>query len=343
MLAALVSLYLMFYLTEVPTSRARAGRRHGDRGDARLRRRQHYIMGVVVDNTRSRWGKFKRDPGRRPGARRVLMFADLGIDGWATWCCSRPSTSPGVVARSSQHRPLRDRGGSCPSPTGSGLLGDARTAWFALAVALVVIMLAFQSLTLIFTRRWRPPGEHSVEGAVLRHRPHDQLLWVTRDGGLHVRLHTTTSFGLHYFKYYFRDEAPTIFAAILSRSRPWQCSRWCESWPRPHPSARHRDVRRRIRGVLVSGTNLLIVGAAGVLCSRPGPSAAHGDVHRGLRRVRRVKLGAATSPSRFAQPLHKLSNAIASGVVGSPSRSTGRDPSMSARRSNPQNCMLGLI
>ena len=87
MLAALVSLYLMFYLTEVldisgtqlaaVTAILVVMRVFDAVNDP--------IMGVVVDNTRSRWGKFKPwilAGAVLWGAASLLMFADLGIDGW---------------------------------------------------------------------------------------------------------------------------------------------------------------------------------------------------------------------------------------------------------------------
>ena len=88
MLAALVSLYLMFYLTEVldisgtqlaaVTAILVVMRVFDAVNDP--------IMGVVVDNTRSRWGKFK--PWIAVGALAwaaagTAMFADWPVSGWA--------------------------------------------------------------------------------------------------------------------------------------------------------------------------------------------------------------------------------------------------------------------
>ncbi|MHA6525374.1 glycoside-pentoside-hexuronide (GPH):cation symporter [Tessaracoccus sp. G1721] len=364
MLAALVSLYLMFYLTEVldisgpqlaaVTVILVVMRVFDAVNDP--------IMGVVVDNTRSRWGKFK------PwilvgavlwGAASMLMFADLGVDGWgyivlftavyivyevsytindiAYWSMLPSLTQEqkerekiGVVARICANIGLFAIVVALVPVTAwlTDLMGDARAAWFTLAVALVVVMLAFQSLTLIFTRE-RVAGHR--ESTPLKElfsviARNDQLLWVTLAMVAFMAGYiTTTSFGLYYFKYYFRDEgAYPIFAAILGVSQIGALALF------PLVSKVLRRSRIHLLATvmcvagyavfLVSGTNLLVVGIAGVLLF-----AGQGAIQ--LLMVMFIadsveygewKLGRRNESVTFSlQPfIYKLSNAIASGVVG---------------------------
>lgn len=364
MLAALVSLYLMFYLTEVLDI---SGTQLAAVTVILVVMRvfdavNDPIMGVVVDNTRSRWGKFK------PwilvgavlwGAASLLMFADLGIDGWgyvvlftavyivyevsytindiAYWSMLPSLTQEqkerekiGVVARICANIGLFAIVVALVPITAwlTELLGDARSAWFALAVALVVIMLAFQSLTLIFTREKVAAHRESTPlkelfSVIARN---DQLLWVTLAMVAFMSGYiTTTSFGLYYFKYYFRDEgAYPIFAAILGGSQIAALALF------PLVSRVLRRARIHLLATvmcvtgyavfLVSGTNLLIVGVAGVLLF-----AGQGAIQ--LLMVMFIadsveygewKLGRRNESVTFSlQPfIYKLSNAIASGVVG---------------------------
>ncbi|MHA6512166.1 glycoside-pentoside-hexuronide (GPH):cation symporter [Tessaracoccus sp. Z1128] len=364
MLAALVSLYLMFYLTEVlDVSGAQLAavtvilvvmRVFDAVNDP--------VMGVVVDNTRSRWGKFK------PwilvgavlwGAASLLMFADLGIDGWAyvvlftavylvyevaytindiSYWSMLPSLTQdqkerekiGVVARIAANVGLFAIVVALVPLTGwlSSVFGDARTAWFALAVGLVVVMLAFQTLTLLFTRE-RVAGHR--ETTPLRElfsviAGNDQLLWVTLAMVSFMAGYlTTASFGLYYFKYYFLDEgAYSIFAAVLGVSQIAALALF------PLVSKVLRRSRIHLLATLmcvagylvflVSGTSLLLVGVAGVLLF-----AGQGAIQ--LLMVMFIadsveygewKLGRRNESVTFSlQPfIYKLSNAVASAVVG---------------------------
>ena len=86
-LAALVSMFLMFYLSDVlDISGAQFAAISGVMVAMRIFDAVNDpFMGVVVDNTRSRWGKFK--PWILLGAvawagASLLMVADLGVRGW---------------------------------------------------------------------------------------------------------------------------------------------------------------------------------------------------------------------------------------------------------------------
>lgn len=253
--AALVSMYLMFYLTDVlrvgpsmvvwVTGIIVAMRVFDAVNDP--------FMGVIVDNTRSRWGKFK--PWILGGAvlwaiTTVLMFVDTGLQGWAflvvftlvylAWEISYtindisyygmlPSLSRsqkereaiGVVARICANIGLFAVVVAVLPVTGA--LGEAtgseQRGWLAFAVVLAVLMIAFQLLTLLFTRQRvaAPAASTPVRDLVRIIGKNDQLLWVTLAMLLFMAGYTaTTSLGIYYFKYVHGDEDMyPIFAAIL--------------------------------------------------------------------------------------------------------------------------------
>ncbi len=256
MMAALVSMYLMFYLTDVlliPASTTVAVtvvivamRIFDALNDP--------IMGVIVDNTRTRWGKFK--PWIALGAGlwatgTIALFIDTQLTGtaflvWFTvvyllWSVSYtindisfwgmlPSLSQdlkerevtGMIARVSANVGLFAVVVALVPVTKSlgAQLGSLQRGWLGFAVILVVLMLAFQLLTLLFTRQKvaAAPVHTPFRELVKVIGRNDQLLWVTASmlcfmGGYM----TVTSLGLYYFKYVFRDEdAYPIFTAILA-------------------------------------------------------------------------------------------------------------------------------
>lgn len=255
MAAALVSLYVIYYLTEVVniSEATLVGvtvivvvlRIFDALNDP--------VMGVVVDNTRSRWGKFK--PWIAVGAilwavSTVALFVDTGLRGagflvvfaasYLLWGISYtindisfygmlPSLSRslkereaiGVVARIAANVGLFSVVVGVIPITGwlAGVLGSEHRAWFVYALVLVSLMLSFQSLTLIFTRqRVATPAERTplreLFPVILRN---DQLLWVTVAMLLFMAGYTaTTSLGIYYFKYVYGDEAMyPVFALIL--------------------------------------------------------------------------------------------------------------------------------
>nr|WP_237267984.1 glycoside-pentoside-hexuronide (GPH):cation symporter [Tessaracoccus aquimaris] len=271
MVAALVSMYLLFYLTDVLNI---SGTQLGAITVVLVVMRvfdavNDPFMGVVVDNTRSRWGKFK--PWIFWGAllwglATLLMFFDFGVHGWgyvvvftvvylvyeiaytindiAFWSMLPALTQDqkerekiGVVARICANIGLFSMVVALVPVTGAltEALGSAQLAWFVLAAILVVIMLAFQSLTLIFARE-RVATTHEATplrelfGVIFRN---DQLLWVTVAMVAYmIGYGTTTSFGLYYFKYVFGDEGRTRSSRPCSaspRSPRSPSSRWCRS------------------------------------------------------------------------------------------------------------------
>ena len=256
-LAALVSMFLMFYLSDVlDISGAQFAAISGVMVAMRIFDAVNDpFMGVVVDNTRSRWGKFK--PWILLGAvawagASLLMFADLGVRGWGyvvlftvVYLVYEVSYTINDISFWSMLPALtedqaeRERVGAvariCANiglfavvvgilPVTSALapvLGSDEAAWFAVVCVLAVVMLAFQAITLIFAKEQvtakEPERTRVLElfGVIGRN---DQLLWVTLSMVLFMTGYgITTSLGVYYFKYIVGDEgAYSIFAAILA-------------------------------------------------------------------------------------------------------------------------------
>ncbi|MCG6566730.1 glycoside-pentoside-hexuronide (GPH):cation symporter [Tessaracoccus sp. ZS01] len=378
MVAALVSMYLLFYLTDVlDVSGAQLAvvtvilvvmRIFDAVNDP--------FMGVIVDNTHTRWGKFK--PwifwgGLLWGIATLMIFFDTGVDGWnyvilftvlylvweiaftindiAYWSMLPSLTRDqkereriGVVARICANVGLFSIAvGLVPLTRWlTDVFGSERTAWFVLAVALVVIMLAFQSLNLILTRErvtTRPEATPLRElfSVIFRN---DQLMWVTLAMVAYMAGYiTTTSFGLYYFKYIFDDEgAYPIFAAVLGVTQIAALA----LFPLVSRVLKRRQIHLLatvlcLAGYVVflfSGTSLPLVAVAGVLLfSGQGAiqllmvmfiadSVEYGE----------WKLGRRNESITFSlQPfIYKLSNAIASGVVGATVIISGIDEATSA-------------
>ena len=249
MSAALVSMYLMFYLTEVlhisqsatavVTVVLVAMRIFDALNDP--------FMGVIVDNTRSRFGKFKPWIALGAvlwGAATLGIFVDLGISGaaflvwftvvylvWSVAYTINDISFWGMLPALSQDLKERERIGVIARICANlglfsvvvavvpatkalgGLLGSEQLGWLAFAALLVVLMLGFQSLTLLFTRQ-----QVTVAASQTPFRElvrvigrNDQLLWAAGAmlcfmGGY-----------IYYFKYVYRDEATySVFAAILA-------------------------------------------------------------------------------------------------------------------------------
>lgn len=255
MVAALVSLYLLVYFTEVVnvsdqqlaaiTSIIVALRIFDALNDP--------VMGFVVDNTRTRWGKFKPWIALGAilwGAATVLLFTDTGLSAtsflvvfffvYLVWGISYTVNDISFYGMlPSLSRDLKEREGIAvvaricaniglfsvvvgivPITSWlSELVGSEQRAWWVLALSLVLIMLVFQSLTLAFTKQKvsaptpRTPLRDLL-GIIIRN---DQLLWVTLSMVLFMAGYTaTTLLGIYYFKYVYGDENMyPVFAAVL--------------------------------------------------------------------------------------------------------------------------------
>ncbi|WP_229116341.1 glycoside-pentoside-hexuronide (GPH):cation symporter [Parenemella sanctibonifatiensis] len=255
MTAALVSMYLMYYLTEVlDLSRGTiiavtviivVMRVFDAVNDP--------VMGIIVDNTRTRWGKFK--PWILIGAvtwalATVAMFWDLGTEGvgfliaftvvYLVWeiaytindisfygmlpALSRSQSEReaiGVVARICANIGLFSVVvGVVPVTTALGeLLGEPRLGWLAYAAVLACLMLALQLLTVVFAREQvtAAPVATPVRELLWVIVRNDQLLWATLAMLVFMTGYMVpTSLGIYYFRYVHGDEGMySVFALIL--------------------------------------------------------------------------------------------------------------------------------
>ncbi|MGD7731892.1 glycoside-pentoside-hexuronide (GPH):cation symporter [Propionibacteriaceae bacterium G57] len=255
MLAAMVSTYLLFYITEV---RLVSGVHLAAITVVMVFMRifdalNDPFMGMVVDNTRTRWGKFK--PWQALGAvlwavAGVGMFTGWDAQGWAfvavfflVYLAYEVSYTIndisywGMLPSLSRDQAERARIGSVARISASiGLfavvvgivpgthwlerqLGSAQAAWTTAAVIAAGMMLLFQVAPLLGARE----RVHVVTGnttlrqlwrAIVRN---DQLMWTTLGMVLFFTGYgTTASIAIYFFKYVFGDlHAYTVFAAVL--------------------------------------------------------------------------------------------------------------------------------
>lgn len=213
------------------------------------------IMGVIVDNTNSRWGKFK--PWILAGALAsagflILLFSDLGLSssaylalivvaylGWdvtyglndiAYW-----SMLPALSLEQKQREKIGAFARICaniglfavvvgilPITNAMGAaLGGLKQAWFLFAVIISILMIAFQCFTLFGVKEYRnefkKEEKTSLKGMVKAIFKNDQLLFTVISMALFmVGYSTTVSFGTYYFKYAYGNEGMySIFAALL--------------------------------------------------------------------------------------------------------------------------------
>ncbi|MFT4216792.1 MAG: glycoside-pentoside-hexuronide (GPH):cation symporter [Micropruina sp.] len=252
MVYALVSLYLIVFLSEVLNASDSfvwwagwliLGARLFDAV-------MDIVMGSIVDNTRSRWGHYK--PWITVGALAsavctLLLFTDLGLPDtsyviafaliyllWGlTWTMNDIpywALLPALTLDQKQ----RERIGALAKifatiglfsvvvailPVTSAL-GDDTRAWFLFTAAVVAIMLAGQLVTLFGVREPRLAVEQpkvTLRGLWRVVTGNDQLLWTAIAMVLFMTGYvTTTSFGVYFFKYAYRDAAMyTPFGAVL--------------------------------------------------------------------------------------------------------------------------------
>ncbi len=208
------------------------------------------VMGGLIDNTRSRWGSYKpwiAGGALASGVLTILLFTDFGLRGtgfvalfavvyllWGlAWTANDiPYWSMLPALSLDQHE--RERTGSLAKvfatiglfttvvgiiPVTTALGGGPR-AWTTFAVVIVVIMLIGQSVTLFGVKEPRLAKEQErstvreIAAAVFRN---DQLLWTSAAMVLFlIGYNTTTSFGVYFFTYAYKDASMYApFAAIL--------------------------------------------------------------------------------------------------------------------------------
>ena len=217
------------------------------------------VTGVIIDNTRTRWGKFK--PWMVIGALvsslcMLAMFADLPITGityavvfglsyilWdvfygvndiAYWTQlpalsfdQRSRESMGAFARICANVGMFIVVVGVLPITGAmtdAMGGNAKLAWFVFAVIICLLMIGFQMITVFGVKENRTFKEEESTslkelGKILF--KNDQLFWTAVSMALFmIGYCTTTSFGTYYFKYAYGDEGMySIFAAVLGVSQ----------------------------------------------------------------------------------------------------------------------------
>ena len=267
------------------------------------------IMGLLVDNTRTSFGKFK--PGILIGAvvgaaAMIMMFLDLGLSGaayavvfavcylfWDVFFGLNDIAYWSMMPALSTDQKQREKIGSfariCANiglfavvvgiiPV-TNALGDAtgslKTGWFYFALIVAALMLGFQSITLIGVKE-RKGFFKEEESTSLREMfrvlfKNDQLMWIAISMSLFmIGYITTTSFGVHFFKYAYRDENMyAIFAAVLGVSQLTALMVFTQFSKR----FTRRKLYTAAIGLVVAGyvlfffapMNMLYIGVAGVL------------------------------------------------------------------------------
>jgi sugar (glycoside-pentoside-hexuronide) transporter len=257
MLYSIVSMYLLFFLTDIldlpdstmwwMTGAMTILRVFDAVNDP--------IMGFLVDNTRSRFGKFKPwivIGGIVGGFFTVLLFFDFGLKGagyvsmfvviyllWDLTYGANDIAYWSMLPSLTLDQKEREKTGSfariCANvglfttvvailPVTNALGGDKR-AWQITVIAIVLITWSFLMFT-VFGVKEDKSIYVKQESTSLKEMfsilfQNDQLLFTAISMALFmIGYSTTTSFGVYFFKYAFRNEGMySVFAAILGVSQ----------------------------------------------------------------------------------------------------------------------------
>lgn len=257
MLYSLVSMYLIYYLTEIlnlPDSTMwwMAGIFTALRIFDAL---NDPIMGFLVDNTHSRFGKFKpwiAIGGVIGGILTVLFFTDFGLRGTAfiivfvliylVWDITYGANDiaywsmlPSLSIDQKEREKIGSFARICANiglfacvvgilPITNALGGDKK-AWFIFAVAIVLITWAFLCFTVFGVKENRAivnkQEKTSLKEMFVVLFKNDQLMFTAISMALFmIGYCTTTSFGVYFFKYAFKNEGMySIFAGVLGISQ----------------------------------------------------------------------------------------------------------------------------
>lgn len=267
------------------------------------------FMGLIVDNTRSRFGKFKPwilVGALIGGASMVLMYLDMGLSGAAyaavfAFCylvwdifyglndIAYWSMMPALSTDQKQREKIGSFARICANiglfsvvvgiiPATNALsaaAGSAKRGWFLFAVLIALLMLGFQMITLFgvkehqgYFKQEEKTSIRELFGVLFKN---DQLLWVAVAMSLFmIGYTTTTSFGVYFFKYAYKNENMySMFALVLGVSQLAALSVF--TW------FRKRFTRRKLytgaTALVVAGyllfffspMNMTFIGVAGVL------------------------------------------------------------------------------
>jgi sugar (Glycoside-Pentoside-Hexuronide) transporter len=213
------------------------------------------FIGVVVDNTKTRWGKFK--PWILFGALvsavcLIALFSDFGLSSgtylavfviaYVVWDItfglndvSYWSMLPALSLDQKEREKIGAFARICANiglfvvvvgilPITDSLgaaVGSLKQAWFIVAVAISLLMIGFLFFTLLGAKEYRSEFKQeqktTLKGMAKALFKNDQLLFTVISMALFMIGYTTTvSFGTYFFKYAYRDEGMySIFAAIL--------------------------------------------------------------------------------------------------------------------------------
>lgn len=253
-LYTLISMYLITYLTEV------VGLSDGQLaviGTIMVACRvfdalNDPIMGTIVDNTKTKWGKFKPwivFGAVASGIFTILLFADFGLSGnayiiffavtYLLWGISYTtndisywSLMPAITKDQKQREGIGAIARICANvgmfsvvvlyTMVPDLFGMApKKSYFLFTLIIVAIMWIFQLVTVIGVKEDRTELKNqqhtSLKGMVEALVKNDQLMITAIAMALFmIGYCTTTSFGVYYFKYAYKNEGTyMVFAAVL--------------------------------------------------------------------------------------------------------------------------------
>jgi len=216
------------------------------------------IMGVIVDNTRSRWGKFKpwiAFGALTSGIVTVLLFTDFGLENaqfivafgilylfWGITFTTNDISYWSMLPALSMDQKEREKIGAVaricanvglfivvagidPITKAIGAaVGSMKQAYFIFAIGIVAVMWIGQLITLFGVKEQKVFKQEEVttlKGMFIAIFKNDQLLFTAIAMVLFmIGYDTTTSFGLYFFKYAYGDAGMfSIFAGILGVSQ----------------------------------------------------------------------------------------------------------------------------
>ena len=217
------------------------------------------IMGNIIENTHTKWGKYKPwilTGIIAAGILTILLFVDFGLEGtsyivvfgvlYVLWGITYTmndianwSMMPSLSKSQSEREIIGSVARICASvglfvvvtlvvPITTALaevVGNLQKAYLVFTIILVGIMWVFQSITLLGVKEDRSLNQ-KTEHTTLKELvkiifKNDQLLVTAISMALFmVGYMTTTSFGIYYFKYvYGNEDMYSIFAVVLGVSQ----------------------------------------------------------------------------------------------------------------------------
>jgi sugar (glycoside-pentoside-hexuronide) transporter len=261
MVYTMVSMYLIFYLTDIlGTPSAILWWINGIIMLSRIfDALNDPVMGVIVDNTKTKYGKFKpwiSFGALASGMITVLLFTDFGLTGtafvvvfgllyllWGMAFTTNDISYWSMLPALSMDQKEREKIGSfakicaniglftvvaglVPLTTALGnRLGSMTRGYTVFTMALVAIMWVGQAITVFGVKEKRDAFKQetptTLKGMLRAIVDNDQLLFTAISMSLFmIGYVTTTSFGLYFFKYAYGDGGMySIFAVILGVSQ----------------------------------------------------------------------------------------------------------------------------